>query len=39
MKNVISIIIFIISFIASSIIVNKVYQLYMKLMGADGMFF
>jgi hypothetical protein len=32
-------IIFIISFIIAAVIVNKVQQMYMKLMGADRMYF
>ena len=32
-------IVFIVSFIIAAVIVNKVQQLYMKLMGADMMYF
>ena len=32
-------VIFIISLIVASIVVNKAYQLYMRSIGADGMFF
>ena len=39
MANAVGIIIVIISLIIASMIVNKVYQLFMKLLGADFMFF
>lgn len=37
--KVLLVIIYVLSFIASSIVVNKAQQMYMKFIGASGMFF